>query len=299
MGGVTMNLFKTKDKQEETKSAEVNTETKTQRQIKKIHGAFYSETQRLYDDAQQMNEIKTQKQDVIDKAKRLERLGFTNTKEVAEARQEKERLQLKENENARKQEVIDAINYFSVKYPQYKFITEDSVKRICKDYGLIYGPIDLYTGTVPYKNLKQLEEFEIKDEDKVYEEIRELMGLGLSSENKEYVDYEQYLRIDKEEREKAEAIGDSRIDIQTRRAIAERQAMGKTYAQQAPLEIAASSNDFNLKQMDTKDFKIVNKPIPDPVVLQPVMYNGNKYYLVVTAWGDEAEDSEVLNEKNN
>ena len=57
------------------------------------------------------------------------------------------------------------------------------------------------------------------------------------------------------------------------------------------LEIAASVKDFNLTDTEIKDFKVnENIVVPDPIVLHPVMYNDIKYYLVVTAWGDEASD---------
>jgi len=39
--------------------------------------------------------------------------------------------------------------------------------------------------------------------------------------------------------------------------------------------------------------------IPDPVVLCPVMYGSEKYYLIVTAWGKEASDKAVVNQKMN
>lgn len=39
--------------------------------------------------------------------------------------------------------------------------------------------------------------------------------------------------------------------------------------------------------------------IPDPVVLKPVIYNSQKYYLIVTAWGLEAGDEIVVNSNHN
>ncbi len=66
-----------------------------------------------------------------------------------------------------------------------------------------------------------------------------------------------------------------------------------------PLEIAAPVKDFNMTSHEIKDFKISKIEIPDPVVLQPVIYEGIKHYLIVTAWGDEAEDELVVNQKMN
>jgi len=51
--------------------------------------------------------------------------------------------------------------------------------------------------------------------------------------------------------------------------------------------------------MKVKDFKISKIEIPDPVVLKPVYYGGQKHYLIVTAWGLEASDELVVNEKMN
>lgn len=52
--------------------------------------------------------------------------------------------------------------------------------------------------------------------------------------------------------------------------------------------------------MDIKDFKLQEKiEVPDPIVLKPVFYKDQKYYLIVTAWGLESTDQDVINEKMN
>lgn len=65
-----------------------------------------------------------------------------------------------------------------------------------------------------------------------------------------------------------------------------------------PLEIAAPQKDFDMTNFKTENFKVVPvvREIPDPVVLQPVIYRGEKYYLIQTAWGEEASDNLVRNE---
>ena len=45
--------------------------------------------------------------------------------------------------------------------------------------------------------------------------------------------------------------------------------------------------------------KLSKIEIPDPVVLQPVFFKGRKHYLIVTAWGIEAEDDLVKNSNHN
>lgn len=66
-----------------------------------------------------------------------------------------------------------------------------------------------------------------------------------------------------------------------------------------PLEIVAPSNDFDMKNMQIKDFQLSAKPAPDPIVLQPVWFKGKKHYLIVTAWGLEAGDESVVNANHN
>ena len=66
-----------------------------------------------------------------------------------------------------------------------------------------------------------------------------------------------------------------------------------------PLEIAAPLKDFNMTNAEVKGFKISKIEIPDPIVLKPVIFNNQKHYLIVTAWGLEASDELVVNQKFN
>lgn len=67
----------------------------------------------------------------------------------------------------------------------------------------------------------------------------------------------------------------------------------------SPLEIAAPLKDFNMKDYELKDFKLSKIEIPDPVVLQPVLFKNKKFYLILSAWGQEASDESVINNKFN
>lgn len=241
--------------------------------IEEIHESFYTEVNKLLESANIQSSLATDKQDLIDKRNRLVALGFNNSAEVKEAESEIQRLQTLERENSQKKELIEAINYFSFKYPAYKFITEESVKKICQKYGLVYGTIDRYIGTVPDKNLKHMEDFKISEDDECYLKATSYGGPNL------YIDY-----MNKKEFE---------IFVKTRPLYnIERYS-------QCSLEIAAPITDFNLESHEVKDFKISKTPVPDPVVLKPVIFNTQKYYLIVTAWGDEASDELVLNSNHN
>lgn len=242
--------------------------------IEEIHKAFYGSAEQILKDCSQMNSLETDKQDLIDKCKRLKSLGFTATREVVAAERELSRLKELENRNKENTELIDAVNYFSQKYPQYKFITEDSVKDICRKYGLVYSEIARYKGTVPDKNLEQIEKFKIKDKDKCHAIVRHSM-LGFGSHNT-YTYHDGSATTPK---------GDPYV---------------RYFNRQCPLEIAGPLNDFDLDRSEVKDFQIVDKiEIPDPVVLQPVFYAGKKHYLIITAWGLEGSDPLVVNQKMN
>ena len=124
-----------------------------------------------------------------------------------------------------------------------------------------------------------MERFNVKEEDLVYiSRTFSFVGGGRDSIIS-YKLYKSALEINK---------GDS-----------EYTSFGSISYSKAPLEICAPVKDFNTKGMELKDFKLSKIEIPDPVVLQPVNFKGEKYYLIVTAWGDEASDELVVNETLN
>lgn len=253
--------------------------------IEEIHDSFFTEVDKLFAAAKVSNSLDTNKQALLDKCKRLKALGFTNTKEVREAEIEIERLNLLQKENEEKQELIEAINFFSITYPTYKFITEDSVNKICRKYDLVYGEISRYLGTVPDKNLKHIEQFNVHDKHECYFKETIYLGFGMGgsrSMGKRYLTKEEH-EIIKERYEKSEY-----------------RLMSSMYRREVhlkcPLEIAASVKDFNMEGMEVKNNKIQKI---DPIVLKPVIFKDKKHYLIVTAWGEEASDEIVVNQQMN
>lgn len=257
--------------------------------IDEIHENFFTEVDKLLAEAKISRSLDTDKQDLIDKCERLKKLGFTNTKEVKEAEAEIARIKQLKIENENKATLIQAIEYFSFRYPQYKFITEDSVLKICNKYGLIYGEISRYIGDVPEKNLKHIEQFEVdvKDECFYYESGYSDLRNGRRTLSKRYIDNAENEKVDSRNAENAEnhlmPMYFRSYEVNTK----------------CPLEIAAPVKDFNMEGMEVKNFKISKIEIPDPVVLKPVIFGGQKHYLIVTAWGKEASDEIVVNEKMN
>jgi hypothetical protein len=244
--------------------------------IQEIHDTFYSEVDRLLAEAKCMRPVETDKQELIEKKNRLQALGFTATPEVQEAKKEQERLQEIRRENKAKQEMSDVVQYFSFKYPFYKFITEESVVKICQKYNLIYADVSRYTGTVPDKNLTQIEKFRIQEDDECYIEKSRF------SRNNSYMSRETYLS-----------------NINFAREQSRHGYSSSSNYHKAPLEICAPLKDFNTEGMELKNFKLSKIEIPDPIVLKPVFYKNKKHYLIVTAWGLEASDEAVLNPVHN
>lgn len=280
------NLFK---KESTTDVVEkVSFKNKTNNEIiEEIHETFYTEVDKLLASAKILNCLDTDKNELIEKCERLKSLGFQNTTEIKEAEEELERLEKLSNENQSKKNLIEAINYFSFKYPNYKFITEESVKKICEKYNLVYGAIDRYVGSVPDKNLKHIEDFKVNKNDECFIYEKKIWGsLGVSFE---FISLE---KSNEEKRKENEYDEYKHLRQSFSRKIIKRNA-------KCPLEIAAPLKDFNMNEMEVEDFKLSKIEILDPVVLKPVIFNGRKHYLIVTAWGIEASDGLVVNERFN
>lgn len=261
--------------------------------IEEIHDTFYTEVDRLLENAKISKSLDTDKQDLIDKCARLKALGFTNTKEVKDAELEIERLNQLKIENEANKDLTEAINYFGFKYPNYKFITEDSVKKICQKYNLVYGTIDKYIGSVPDKNLKHIEEFKIKEDDCVYYKYEWSIGMfsGDRVESFKILNFNEYKKL----KFPKEIIYHDDMPILRFHPIGHWVSDYIT----SKMEIVAPLKDFNMKDHEIKDFKLSKIEILDPVVLHPVMFKDKKYYLIVTAWGLESQDELVVNQKFN
>jgi hypothetical protein len=63
-------------------------------------------------------------------------------------------------------------------------------------------------------------------------------------------------------------------------------------------EIVAPLKDFKKDSVKLIGNKLVQE-VPDPIVLAPVTYEGTKYFLIVSCWGEEASDELVVNVINN
>ena len=272
--------------------------------IQEIHETFYTEVDRLLTDANEYKEVVMTDKNIITKGERLKKLGFTSTKEVITADKYKRELKEVEDENQLKKTTFEAIEYFSQKYPNYKFITQASITKICEKYGLFYSDVSNYCGEVPEENLVHIENFRIKPEDISY--IFQSYFISHSSfENRSiyhtlHLDQTMILgEIMKlcepmfgygtpEQTEKKKEEFQKEVDKILNGNVYEYRVRNSRHEiKKSPLIIAAPPTDFNLADYDVKDNKLIQK-IPDPVVFHPVFYKGVRYYLIITAWANKS-----------
>ena len=267
-----LNIFKQVVKNVD--STKIVDKKSTKELIEEIHETFYTEVDRLLESAKLKESEESNIPEITDKGKRLSALGFVKTQIHQEYQNETNRLNIAKNNNKIKDEIIEAINYFTQNYPQYKFITEESVKKICERYGLIYSTVDRYKGDVPEKNLQEIENFSIKEKDTLY-----------------------YFRIFSSPFSNSITITGTEEELNFQYRTYKNSSRYISEVNKCLLEIAAPPSDFDTKGLEIKNFKL--QEIPDPIVLHPVTYKNKKYYLIVTAWGLEASDELVINQKMN
>ncbi len=119
-------------------------------EVMEIHNKFSTASDKLLKKAEGI--LAKQVEENGEKIERLKSFGFTKTKDNTAKEDDK-----KQKEYQTK--LIEAINFYRIKYPNYKFIPEKQAEKICKKYGLVLGGVDQYKGFVPDKNLHDIERF--------------------------------------------------------------------------------------------------------------------------------------------
>ena len=125
--------------------------------VEDVHNEFKSEVFRLLKEAKIQDSAKINEK-VADKAERLRKLGFSSSKVVQSDNVQMKIKAEQEHKNKEKQKLIEAIN----------FISQESVKKICEKYKLVCGEVTNYIGDIPEKNLCEIEQNSVADEDKSY-----------------------------------------------------------------------------------------------------------------------------------
>lgn len=194
----------------------------------------------------------------LNKKEVMESLGFTSAKV---------------DSSGMSPRIAERLQYFSTKYPYYKFIDKKSLKDVCKKWGLVWGDADMYKGLIPDKNLKQIQDFKINEE---YVFERNWSGKWIPNFSKSKDDFtkRQQRRIEKctNEYKYKYKFG----DFETLKI--------------GGLEIIAPKDMF--KKGEVKGIKITPKIKDDPIVIVEV---AKKVYAIITAWGPEATDLSIFN----
>lgn len=165
---------------------------------------------------------------------------------------------------------------------RYKFILGPQLERICEKYNLFVRPVHTFLGDIPEKNIKEMKGFSVFVEDLALYSVSEkawtnhwqqfLIGTGSNSfsENETW-----------------------RLPI---RNIAK---VGMDWA----LSIAAIKPLFSAEAFEKSESRIIGPQeltAKGQVDLDPIVLFQTKHgYLIITAWGDEANDELVVNQKNN
>lgn len=184
-------------------------------------------------------------------ADRLKALGFGKSRIVRE-----------EGAKAKKIEGFQLLRDFVARYKKYgkKFIRRDDAIKIAEKYNLVLGPVTSYIGNVPEENLTEIENF-LLDFNKKKD--------GAWGFKDQWGEFSNRGFLTKEE---GDHWGPS---------------VGMKPTPNDRIMIVAPANEFD--SHDTFGHKMVKRGsvlVQDPVVLMPCIGG----YLIVTAWGPEAED---------
>jgi predicted transcriptional regulator with HTH domain len=217
-----------------------------------------------------------------EKGELMQKLGFTATAESTRVK-EQEAEKKKSNERAK------IISYYQQKYPQYKFIFRDQVSDICKKYGLVCGEAARYKGDIPMKNLKEIEAFEVQEDDSYY--IRDYRDNMMPSSMEYLMQGESNFVSKKEVMEKARRMkkpGDDSFRWQYRES-------ARYIYREIPFFICAPKGDMTTDEYTKEKDGFIYQEIPDPIVL----HSTKDGFLIVSKWGPEASDELVVNQKMN
>lgn len=255
--------------------------------VKEIHNHFYTAADKLIlenDTNKQKSESKE-----IKKGKSLADLGFKKAQQVKEAVEVSEKVKLSE-------EGIKKLNEYKIKYPGYKFITEPQVEEICKKYGLVLGDVGKYTGFVPDKNRKEILNFPGLKKEHIFDcEIVSNRGQIVGYVKKKEI-LNNYVK------NRVEEGSDAFVELSSGPTVVGGERKWGQFSkirltESKGLMICAPLKDMDMEGMVIEEgykMKKVKKLI-DPVVLQRVPEG----YLILTAWGPEASDPNVVNEMYN
>lgn len=288
--------------------------------VMELHNEFMTAGDTLLKKAEEI--LKTEVKINPAKIARLEAFGFKSSKDATVLKDDKK-------EKTHYQKIIEAINYYRVKFPNYKFIPSETVKSICEKYGLVSGEAHQYRGFVPDKNLTEIEQFFELHPDMRYSYFKKESDLEKGSwmsllPNRVQIEKEEYDELIAKQPQIKKSVQSfkNRLDIEIPNPIISSKIGDissimdeyfKAYYFNNPF--ITDSNDKKLTKHETKlricapisemntsgyELKEGYKLVYDPIVSIEVTHkNGIKGEIIITAWGDEASDELVMNQNKN
>jgi len=149
------------------------------------------------------------------------------------------------------------------KYPTHKVIQKTRVQQICEKYKLHFDELENYIGGIPNKNLQEIIDFKNKHLIHHYNEYSGLFGFKIKQ-----------------------------ITCRGLNGVPDKQ---KEFAKNmsGSFFICAPLKDF--------DRASISRSANDPIILwcESSWIRSSEPLVIVTAWGDEAKDEQVFNEKLN
>lgn len=161
----------------------------------------------------------------------------------------------------------------------YKFILLPQLERICEKYNLYVRPPYFFLGDIPEKNIRDIQNFKIRYGDTIfYSPDKDPIGVRFQYTSNGY---------------------DDRLATLPNKLISLRD---NTYMSQY-IEIAAIKPLFDTEAFSKSQDRILKQPelvAKSQVDLDPiVLFKTAHGYLIITAWGDEANDELVANQNMN
>lgn len=249
--------------------------------VAEIHNSFNTAAQKVLEETV-LPEAPSQQE--LETSSKLVAAGFTAVPLVTEVNEKNIKI-------AKTKSELEVISHYQQRYPQYKFIFLDQVLDLCQKYNLVLAPVHRYKGDVPLKNLEEIMNFKVLDEDKRFYFKDMIDYHNPFPQRRRYQDITSSEIINEKS---YNSIHDSMRGFSSYRAtIDNHYSFGVV-----PSYICAPEKDIIVDE-NSKIEKGVLMEIPDPVALHFVMKNGYRGFLIKTAWGPEASDEVVVNQKMN
>jgi len=277
--------------------------------IEQIHHEFktaYLETFRIASD-----NTKDVFQDNLDYEKAIS-LGFSKSPSILKYQIEK----VKYEEN---KDLLNQIKRFKIDYPLKKFITFKDAADILFKYNLVIAKPDKFIGDFPDKNIKDLANFELKEEDiriftkdccdlyQTYESPEKRYNMFYNTQESFPLDFcfdrnsiVKFVRqIDSALENRVELLG-QRINIEDYFISSSKNGYSifkeekfrsdrLLFSNKDKFLIIGTPDQFDIRSNERVSNGKIDALKDDPIIVKPVKHG----FIIVTAWGDEAQLDEI------